>query len=118
MDPGDPGGAKCAGTQAASAAGVRALSESFFRASGSWQSEGLFGLSFSIVPLVQALRGLLCLMSVSVVWHIRHIKWPPPGWGLALLSTYQHLMGQAVDCSAAGADAWGERGYGDGSPLT
>ena len=28
---GDPGGAKCAGTQTASAAGVMALSESFFK---------------------------------------------------------------------------------------
>ena len=30
---GDPGGAKCAGTQTASATGVMALSESFFGAS-------------------------------------------------------------------------------------
>ena len=49
--------------------------------------------------------------------HQAH-KVAPPGWGLALLFTYQHSMGQAVDCSAAGADAWGERGYGDGSSLT
>jgi len=32
-----------AGTQTASTTGIMALSESFFPASGSWQSEDLFG---------------------------------------------------------------------------
>ena len=39
----------------------------FFWASCSWRSEGLFGLSFSIAPSAQALRGLPCLGSLSVV---------------------------------------------------
>ena len=69
----NPGGANCAGTWNASAAGVMALSESFFWASCSWWSEGLFGQSFSIVPPVQALRGLPCLGTFSVVRCIRHI---------------------------------------------
>ena len=64
-------------------------------------SEGLFGQSFSIALLVQALRGLPCLRSFSVVRHIRHIEGPPwlesyfviwhirhlkghPGWGPTL----------------------------------
>ena len=50
----------------------------FFQASGSWQSEGLFDQSFSIVPPVQALRGLPCLGFFSVVPCIRHIEGPPP----------------------------------------
>ena len=77
-----PGSTKCAGTWTASATGVTTLSESF-RASYSWQSEGLFGQSFSIAPSVQALRGLPCLGSFSVVRYIRHIK-GPPDWGLIL----------------------------------
>ena len=39
----------------------------FFWASCSWPSEGLFGQSFSIALPVQALRGLPCLGSFSVV---------------------------------------------------
>ena len=31
----------------------------FFRASCSWQSEGLFGQSFSVAPPIQALEGSL-----------------------------------------------------------
>ena len=78
---GDPGGAKCAGTRTASAIGVMAPPESFF--SYIWRSEGLFGQSFSVAPPVQALRGLPCLGSFSVVWRIRHIE-GAPGWGPAL----------------------------------
>ena len=62
---GDPGGARCAGTRTAYTPGVMALSV-FFRASCSWQSEGLFGLSFSVPLPIQALRGLACLRSFSV----------------------------------------------------
>ena len=62
---GDPGGSKCAGTRTATTPGVMALSESwsygpiwvFFWASCSWQSEGLFGQSFSVAPPIQAHRG-------------------------------------------------------------
>ena len=50
----------------------------FFWGSCSWRSEGLFGQSFSIALLVQALRGLPCLGSFSVVLRIRHIEGHPP----------------------------------------
>ena len=73
----DPGGAKCAGSQTASTAGFIALSESFFWASCSWRSEGLFGQSFSMVLPVQALRRLPCLGSFFVVGCLRHIEGPP-----------------------------------------
>ena len=73
----------------------------FFPVSCSWRPEGLFGQSFSVALLVQALRGLPCLGSFSVVQNIRHIEGPPwlgsysvvwcvshwkghPGWGPAL----------------------------------
>ena len=48
----------------------------FFWASGSWQSEGLFGQSFSIALPIQALRGLPCLGSFSVVRCSRHTEGP------------------------------------------
>ena len=60
----------CAGTWTASTTGVMALSESFL-ASCSWQSEGLFGQSFSIALPIQALKGfpflgvLLCLLALA-----------------------------------------------------
>ena len=53
--------------------------------------ECLFGQSFSIAPPIQALRGLPCLGSYSVVQCIRH------------------LMDQPLYCSAANAGVWGER---------
>jgi len=60
----------------------------FSWASCSWQSEGLFGQSFSLTPPIQAVRGLPCLGSFSVVRHVRHIEAPhpphPPGWGPTL----------------------------------
>ena len=49
----------------------------------SWWSEGLFGRSFSAAPPFQALRGLHCVRSLSVVRCISHSK-GPPGWGPAL----------------------------------
>ena len=49
----------------------------FFQASYSWQPEGLLGPSFSVAPLVRALRGLPCLGSFSVVRRVRHIEGPP-----------------------------------------
>ena len=121
----DSGGAKCAGTQTTSATGVMALSV-FYQASCSWRSEGLFGQSFSKIPPVQALRGLPCLGSFSVVWHIRHIE-GPHGWGPAhqalkgalwvgfcsVAQCIRHLMGQPLYCSAADASC-GEMDQGDG----
>ena len=55
----DSGGAKCAGTQTASAAGVTALSESFFEPLVAGDQRGLFGQSLSVAPSVQAFRGVL-----------------------------------------------------------
>ena len=37
----------------------------------------LFGQSFSVALLVQALKGIPCLGSFFVVQHIRHIEGPP-----------------------------------------
>ena len=54
----------------------------FFWASCSWQSEGLFGQSFSVALPIQALRGLPCLGSFSVVLLVRHIE------GLRWLESY------------------------------
>ena len=56
----------------------------FFGTSCSWQSESLFGQFFSVALPVQALGGLPCLGSFSVVWHIRQIERAPPGWGPTL----------------------------------
>ena len=50
----------------------------FFWASCSWRSEDLFGQSFSVALPLQALRGLPCLGSFSVVWSVRHIEQGPP----------------------------------------
>ena len=55
----------------------------FFQASCSWRSEGLFGQSFSIALPIQALRGIPCLGTLSVVQLIRHIE-EHPGWGPTL----------------------------------
>ena len=49
----------------------------FFHASCSWQSEGLFSQFLSVALQVQALRGLPCLRSFSVVWCVRHIEGAP-----------------------------------------
>ena len=70
--------------------------QSLFRASCSWGSEGLFGHSFPVAPPIEALRGLPCLGSFSVVRCIRHIEGSysvvsrishlkeHPGWGPTL----------------------------------
>ena len=50
----------------------------FFQASCSWHSEGLFGQSFSVALPVQALRGLPCLGSFSIIQHVRYIEGGPP----------------------------------------
>ena len=104
----------------------------FFRASCIWQSEELFGQSFSIALPFQALRGLPCLGPFSVVWSVRHRAGGPlagvllcssvhqslkgaPWVGPTLVQCVKHLMVQPLYCSAAEAGVWGERGYGGGS---
>ena len=124
---GDTEGAKCAGTQTASTAGVMVLSESFFLASCSWWSEGLFGQSFSVAPPMQALRGPPCLGSFSVVPCVRHVE-GHPGWGplcrrvrqalkgapwlgsYSVVQCIRCLMGQPLYCSAVDAGVSGKRG--------
>ena len=55
-------------------------SGSVFRSSCSWSSEVLFGKSFSVALPVQALGGILCLGSFSVVWHHQtHTEAPRTG---------------------------------------
>ena len=49
----------------------------FFQASCSWQSEGLCGQCFSVALPIQALRGLPCLRSFSVVPWVRDIEGSP-----------------------------------------
>ena len=133
---GDLGGTKYAGTGTASALGVMALPESFFPASCSWRSEGLFDLFFSVAPPIQAVRGLPCLGSFSVVQCHRHLegahlagvilcrsahqalKGAPWVGSYSVVQCIRHLMGQPFCCSAANAGVWGERGYGDGPPPT
>ena len=78
----DPGGAKCAGTRTASAAGVMALSESFFKPLVAGNQKA--SLAFSIALPIQALTGLPCLGSFSVVLCVRHIEGALPGWGPTL----------------------------------
>jgi len=110
---------------------------SLFRASCSWRSECLFGQSFSIAPPIQALRGLCCLGSFSVVLHFWHIEGAPLAGVLLCRLLHQllkgapwarpysvvqcgrHLMDQPLYCSAANAAVWGVKGYGEGStPYT
>ena len=100
---GDPGDAKCAGTGTASATAVMALSEFFFRASCSWQSEGLFGQPSSIALPIQTFRGLPCLVSFSAVWHIRHIEGPLWLGSYPVVQGIRHVVGQPLCCSAADA---------------
>jgi len=113
------------------------LSESFFWASCSWRSKGLFGHSLSVAPPVQALRGLPCLGSFfccsvcqahrgALLAGILVCRLAPlalkvaPGVGsYSVVQCVRRLMGQPLYCSAADAGVWGERGYGDGSiPVT
>ena len=74
----------------------------FFRASCSWRSEGLFGQSFSVALPIQAVTGLPCLGSFSIVQRIRHIEGP-----LAALQCIRCLLGQPLCCSAANASSVG-----------
>ena len=88
---GDLGGAKCAGTQTASAAGVVALSE-FLWAACSWQSKGLFDWSFSVALPIQALRGFPCLGSLCCSTHQAHRGAPLVGV-LLCRSVHESLKG-------------------------
>ena len=48
----------------------------FFKASGSWRSEGLFGQSFSVALPIQALRGLHCLgLCCSACQALKEALW-------------------------------------------
>ena len=87
---------------------------SFFQASCSWQSEGLFDQSFSVASPIQALRGLSCLGSFSLDQHIRHLQ-GHPRWDPLVAQCVRGLMGQPLYCSAVDAGVCRERGYGDGS---
>ena len=72
---GDPGGAKCAGI--ASTAGVMDLSESCFKPLLAGDQKALLGKSFSVALPIQALRGLPCLGSFSVLLSIRQAEGTP-----------------------------------------
>ena len=81
----------------------------FCWASCSWPSEGLFGQSFSVGRPIQALRGLPCLGSFSVLQCIRHIEapiWGPPQFRVS------GIWWASLYCLVASAGVWGERGYG------
>ena len=80
----------------------------FFQASCSWQSEGLFGQSFSVARPIQALRGLPCLGSFSVVQCIRHIEGPAWVGSYSVVPSFRLWMGQPLYCSAANAGVWRE----------
>ena len=74
----------------------------FFRASGSWQSEGLFGQSFSIAPPVQALNmvplpGVLLCCSGH-----QSLKGAPWVGSYSVVQCVRRLMDQLLYCSAAG----------------
>ena len=68
----------------------------FIPASCSWRSEGLFGQSLSVALPVQALRGLPCLGSFSVVWRIRHIEGPLWLGSYSVDRHIRHLKGHPV----------------------
>lgn len=105
---------------------------SLFRASCSWQSECLFGQSFSVALIIQVLRGLPC-RGPSLLFCTSGTQRGPAGWGLLCRQVHQslkgapwvgsysevpfirHLVDQPLYCSAADAGLWDERGYGDGS---
>ena len=85
---------------------------SFFRASCSWGSEGLFGQSFSVTLPIQALRGLPCLGYISGASGTKEV---PCVGSYSVVLCVRHLVGQPLYCSDAHAGMRGLRGYGDGS---
>ena len=129
----DPGGAKCVGTRTAFAPRLSSIRVVFW-ASCSWWSEGLLGQSSSIALPVQALRGLLCLGSVSVACTSGTQKGPPDSVLLCRLvhqalkwahwigsyfgvQSVRHLKGQPPYCSAVDVGVWGERPWWRLHPL-
>ena len=93
---------------------------SFFQASCSWQSEGLFDQSFSVASPIQALRGFPCLGSVCCSMHQTHrapplagvllcrlasqaLKGTPWVGSYSVVQCIRHLMHQPLYCSAATA---------------
>ena len=85
----DPGGVKCARDMDCLLCRRYGPIRVFFQASCNWQSEGLFGQSFSIAPPIQALRWLPRLKFFSVVQCIRHIEGTPlPTTPLSWLGSY------------------------------
>ena len=90
---GDPGGAKCAGTQTASATGVMALSESFPKPLVASDQKGS-GQFISAALLVQTLRGLPCLGSFSALPCIRHIEGTPWLGFYSIDQCIRHSKGQ------------------------
>ena len=65
----------------------------FLQASCSWQSEGLFGQSFSIAPPIQALKGLPYLGFFSVVPQVRYVEGPPWLGSYSANQCIRHLKG-------------------------
>ena len=81
----------------------------FFQASCSWQSEGLFGQSFSIAPPVQThRRGSLTGVLLCGLAH-QSLKGAPWVGSYSVVHCVGCLMGQPLYCSAASAGVWGER---------
>ena len=87
----------------------------FYRASCSWQSEGLFGQSFSVALPIQSHRG--APLAVVLLYRLAHqaLKGAPWVGSCSVVQCIRRLMGPPLYCSAAVAGMWGERGYGDGS---
>ena len=123
---GDPGGAKCAGTRIASAAGVMALSESFFKplVAGN-QKASLTSLSSYLHPF-RHLEVCFITWGPSLLFGARvllyrlvhqALKGAPGVGSYSVVQCVRHLMGQALYCSAASAGVWGLRGCGDDSTL-
>ena len=78
---------------------------------------GLFGQSFSVALLIQALRRRPCLGSFSVVWSQAHRGAPWLG-SYSVVQDVGRLVAQPLCCSAASGGVWGERGCGHGSTAT
>ena len=86
-----PGGAKCAGTQTASPAGVRAQQGLFEPLVAGDQKASLASLSLQLHP--HAPRVFPSLGSFSVVWHFRHIQGPPCLGSYSVDRCIMHLKG-------------------------
>ena len=100
----------------------------FYQTSCSWQSEGLFGQSFSVALPVQAFRGHPCLPGVllycsecqahrrapwlgsySIDEHISHLK-EHPGWGSRLYISISGIEWASISTVQLPMLACGERG--------